>query len=234
MGTCSCPQQELACGWRDQPFSVSAFGKGCYFSCHVCWGPAQVCFSCRKAGSPIWNTHNSHVIDDDLAQRLALAPWQLKGTGWASLSSQHWGTRKRRENARFLSVQALQASPFFSPAHSSLKGLLASAHTTACWRGPAVQWPPPLSVHLFLLTECVRKHPTLRRGKSESAEIHAAALWRAKAGRGRKSIFHFGKSWGYLRKAWCFSTQTWVVLGVTIYKFSLPLSFRIFHGMMCS
>lgn len=71
-------------GWREQSFSVSALDKGCYFSCHVCWGPAQVCFSCRKAGRPIWNTHNSHVIDDDLAQHLALAPWQLKGTGWAS------------------------------------------------------------------------------------------------------------------------------------------------------
>ena len=45
-----------------QPLSVSALDKGCYFSCHVCWGPAQVCFSCRKAGRPIWNTHNSHVI----------------------------------------------------------------------------------------------------------------------------------------------------------------------------
>lgn len=73
-GPWSCPQQGLACGWGDQPFSVSALNKGCYFSCHVCWGPAQVCFSCRKAGRPIWNTHNSHVIGDDLAQRLALAP----------------------------------------------------------------------------------------------------------------------------------------------------------------
>lgn len=46
---------------------------------------------------------------------------------------------------------------------------------------------PPLP-----LTQCVRKHPTPRRGKSGSAEIHAAALWEAEAGRGRKSTFHFG------------------------------------------
>lgn len=106
MGTCSCPQQGLAWGWRDQPFSVSALNKGCYFSCHVCWGPAQVCFSCRKAGRPIWNTHNSHVIDDDLAQRLALALWQLKGTGWVSpaASTEEQGKGGRMQDSYLLGL----------------------------------------------------------------------------------------------------------------------------------
>lgn len=107
-------------------------------------------------------------------------------------SGQHWGTRKRRENARFLSAQASQAPLHsFPPAHSSLQGLLASAHRVSRLEGPrcsvaASTFCPPLP-----LTECVRKHPTQRRGKSASAEIHAAALVGGKGRKREKEHFPF-------------------------------------------
>lgn len=172
----SCPQRGPDWGWRDQPFSVSALDKSCYFSCHVCWGPAQVCFSCRKAGRPIWNTHNSHVINDDLAQRLALAPWQLKGTGWASpaASTEEQGKGGRMRDSYLLRPHRPPSIlfPLLTPPSRDfwLRLTQSPARRGPCGSVAASTFCPPLP-----LTECVRKHPTLRRGKSASAEIHAAA-----------------------------------------------------------
>lgn len=148
----------------------------------------------------------------------------------------HRGTRKRRENARCLSVQALQAPPFFPPAHASLKGLLASAHTISRLEGPAVQWPPPLSVHLFLLLNAWGSIPPQGEESLDQQRSMQQPCGRQKQEEGERalSILDPRQLCGSLRKAWCFSTQTSVVLVVTVYTFSLALNIRAPCGMVCS
>lgn len=79
----------------------------------------------------------------------------------------------------------------FPPAYSSLKGLLASAHTISRLERPrcsvaASTFCPPLP-----LTECVRKHPTLRRGKVWISRDPCSSLVGGKSRKREKEHFPF-------------------------------------------
>ena len=79
-----------------------------------------------------------------------------------------------------LICSGLGGAPFFSPCSSSPGDSWPQIHSLP---PEASTLRPPLP-----LAECPRKHPTLRRGKSASAEIHTTAWREAKAGRGRKQF----------------------------------------------
>ena len=150
-----------------------------------------------------------------LAQRLALAPWQLKGAGWASPSSQpqEEGKGGRRRDAYLLG--AWEGGAILLPLLLLPRGLLASAPQPPALASTTLHPPLPL-------TECSRKPPTLRRGKSALERSMLQPGGRQRQERG-ESAFHPGpKTIGRLfERSWVFFHRTWEV------------SLQKFHWFQC-
>ena len=114
-----------------------------------------------------------------LAQRLALAPWQLKGAGWASPSSQpqEEGKGGRRRDAYLLG--AWEGGGHSSPPAPPPQGTPGLSPTASC---PGLHYTPSTSSSHWMLKEA--SHP--KEGKVCVREIHAAAWMEAEAGKGRE------------------------------------------------
>ena len=125
------------------------------------------------------------------------------------------GRRKRREKARCLSARGLERGAILLPLLLLPRGLLASAPQPPAPASTTLRPPLPL-------TECSRKPPTLRRGKSalERSTMQPAGRQRQERG---ESAFHSGpKTIGQLvERGWVFFHQTWEV------------SLQKFHWFQC-